>query len=272
MGIAISVKDMFTNGVHFGHKTSRWNPKMKKNIFGKRSGLHIIDLEKTATAFEKALNFIHTNIAEGKTMLWVATKGQTAVLVKEFAEASKTPFVVNRWLGGTLTNFRTIKARIRRLKTLEKQIETGELEKYTKKEQSKYKVELEKLEKTLGGLREMHSLPDLIFVTDINSDHLAITEAKKMGIPVVGLSDTNTDPTKIEYAIPSNDDAVNALNYMFGILNEVIVDAQNNPKKKETEKGEKTYKVDDKVIAEKEAGATEKKAPVAKKHVVAEKA
>ena len=260
MAISISLKDMIKNGVHFGHKASRWNPKMKKYIFGKRSGLHIINLEKTADKLVAAMDFVHDTIADGKTVLIVATKSQTATIVAEYAEAAKIPFVTNRWLGGTLTNFKTIKGRVKYLKKLEAQVESGELEKYTKKEQSGFQKELGILDKRLGGLRDMDNLPNVIFVTDINADAIAIKEAKKLGIPIVGFADTNTDPTSIDYAIPANDDAINSLKYLLGVLNEVILDARSNPKVKKEKEGEKKeMKISDEVIAEKEAGATHKK-------------
>jgi len=239
---------------------------MKKFIFGKRSGLHIINLEKTAEQLVTAMDFIHDAVAGGSTILIVATKSQTADLVAEYASAAKVPFVTNRWLGGTLTNFPTIKDRVKYLKRLEAQVESGELEKYTKKEQSGFQKEIVILEKRLGGLRDMQNLPDLMFVTDINADKIAIKEAKKIGIPVIGFADTNTDPSAVDYPIPANDDAVNSLKYLLGVLNEVIIDARNNPKvKKEKEAGNKEMKISEKVIAEKEAGAAKKKAPVAKK-------
>lgn len=271
MAISISLKEMLKCGVHYGHKASRWNPKMKKYIYGKRSGLHILDLEKTADCFVKALDFIHDQVSEGKNILFVATKLQTAEILSEYAKASSTPYVVNRWLGGTLTNFKTIKSRIKYFKDLESKMESGGLDKYTKKEKAKFQKELDTFERTLGGIRDLDKVPDLIFITDINADRIAITEAKKIGITVVGIADTNTDPSLVDYPIPSNDDAVNAMKYLLGIVNEVIVDAKKNPKKvKKEEKGEakkKEMEVPQEIIAEKEEGVKPKKAAPKKKAV-----
>ncbi len=226
---------MLENGVHFGHKASRWNPKMKKYIYTKNSGIHIIDLNHTADLFSDALNFIHSQIVEGKTILMVANKPQAAEILVEYASVLNVPYVVNRWLGGTLTNFTTIKKRIRHYKDLETKLASNDMERYTKKEKSVFQKEYEKLDKTFRGIRDLVALPDMIFVTDVNHDMIAVIEAIKVGIPVVGFADTNVDPLLLNYPIPANDDAPKSLRYLLGVINEVILDAKKNQKKKEEE-------------------------------------
>lgn len=261
MSVTISLKEMFKNGVHYGHKASRWNPKMKKYIYEKRSGIHLIDLEKSADKFAEALEFLHQELSQGKTMMFVATKLQTADLVAEYARATKTPYVIHRWLGGTLTNFKTIQSRIRFYKELEKRVDDPSLmERYTKKEQAEFRKELERLQQTLGGMKEVVAVPDILFVTDVNHDRIAITEAQKMGIPVVGFVDTNANPNLVDYPIPANDDAINSLKYLLGLVNEIILDARNiaTQAKVKQQNAETKQEISDDVIAEKEEGAKKK--------------
>jgi len=266
MSSTISLKEMFENGVHFGHKTSRWHPKMKKYIHAQASGIHIINLEKTADLFLQALEFIHKSVSDGKTILFVATKGQTAEVMKKHAEVCKVPYVLNRWLGGTLTNFKTIKGRIRYFKGLEEKVEKGAFEKYTKKEQANYKLELKKLTDRLGGIRDMERVPDIMFVTDVNRDMIAIKEAKKVGMKVVGFCDTNTNPELVDYPIPTNDDAIKALEYLFGIIVYTILHAKKNIKVRTKEMPKKAV-VNKAVLVEKEKAENQeiKKKEVAKK-------
>lgn len=219
----VDIKEMLEAAVHFGHKTQKWNPKMKRYIYTTKNGIHIFDLEKTKLALEKALDFIKKTASGGKTILFVSTKPQSAHLVIEAAEECRMPYVIHKWMGGLLTNFNTIKQRIRYLKNLKEQEKSGEFEKYTKKEASELRKTIEKLESALGGVRDLDALPDVVFVVDVLRDRIAVNEAKKMKIPVVGIVDSNADPDGVNYPIPANDDAVKSLTYLiqkvkYGIL------------------------------------------------------
>ncbi len=219
----VDIKEMLEAAVHFGHKTQKWNPKMKKFIYTSKNGIHIFDLEKTKAALEKAVEFVQKSASSGKTVLFVSTKPQSAHLVIEAAEACRMPYVIHKWMGGLLTNFSTIKQRIRYLKNLKDQEKNGEFEKYTKKEASELRKTIDKLESALGGVRDLDALPDLVFVVDALRDRIAVNEANKMKIPVVGIVDSNADPDGIQYPIPGNDDAVKSLTYLiqkvkYGIL------------------------------------------------------
>ena len=239
MSVSISPKEMFENGVHYGHKASRWNPKMKKYIFTKSSGIHIFDLEKTASSFQQALEYMYEILSENKNILFVSTKDQTSPILEEYAKAVEANYVTYRWLGGTLTNFKTIKSRIKHYKHLRDILsdeDNEDLKKHTKKEILLMQRELHDLEKSFAGIETMTKLPDALFITDANHDAIAILEAKKLGIPVIGFVDTNADPDKVDYAIPCNDDAPESLRYMLGKINELIAYTKMNPKKKEEKK------------------------------------
>jgi len=219
----VDIKEMLEAAVHFGHKTQKWNPKMKKYIYTTKNGVHIFDLEKTKDCLEKALEFIKKLSSGGKTILFVSTKPQSAHLVIEVAESCKMPYVIHKWMGGLLTNFSTIKQRIRYLKNLKDQEKNGEFEKYTKKEASELRKTIDKLESALGGVRDLDALPDAVFVVDALRDRIAVNEANKMKIPVIGIVDSNADPYGVNYTIPGNDDAVKSLTYLiqkvkYGIL------------------------------------------------------
>jgi len=219
----VDIKEMLEAAVHFGHKTQKWNPKMKKFIYTTKNGIHIFDLEKTKSSLEKALEFIKKAAASGKTILFVSTKPQSALLVVEAAEECRMPYVIHKWMGGLLTNFSTIKQRIRYLKNLKDQEKSGEFEKYTKKEASELRKTINKLESALGGVSSLDALPDMVFVVDALRDRIAVNEANKMKIPVVGIVDSNADPDGVNYPIPGNDDAVKSLTYLiqkvkYGIL------------------------------------------------------
>ncbi len=207
----ISMKQLLEAGVHFGHRTQRWNPKMKPYIYGARKGIYIIDLQKTLKLLEEAYDAVREVGSNGGTVLFVGTKKQAQQVIKQEAERCGAFYVNNRWLGGLLTNFNTIRTRIERLKQLEEMEANGEFEKYPKKEQSKMRKTLEKLRKNLGGVKNMTTTPDLIFVIDPRKERLAIEEANYLGIPIVGMVDTNCDPDPIDYLIPSNDDAIRAI-------------------------------------------------------------
>ena len=207
----VSMRDMLQAGVHFGHQTRFWNPKMKPFIFGARNGVHIINLEKTVPMFDDALNFIGNVAAKKGKILFVGTKRAASEAVKEAAGNCDQFYVNHRWLGGMLTNWKTVRQSIKRLKELETQAQDGTFEKLTKKEALMRTREMDKLEKSLGGIKDMGGLPDVLFVVDAEHEHIAIKEANNLGIPVVSIVDTNSNPDGIDYIIPGNDDAIRAV-------------------------------------------------------------
>jgi len=207
----LTMREMLEAGVHFGHQTNRWNPKMKPYIFGARNGIYIIDLQQTVPLFQKAYDFIVKTVSNGDKVLFVGTKRQAQDIMAEQATRANQFYVNNRWLGGTLTNFRTIKARLDRLHTIEKMEEDGTMEKLLKKERVRLNREKAKLEKNLGGIKEMNRLPGAIFVVDTKREHIAVAEARKLGIPVIALVDSNCDPELIDFVVPGNDDAIRSI-------------------------------------------------------------
>ncbi|WP_027408713.1 30S ribosomal protein S2 [Anoxybacteroides tepidamans] len=222
----ISMKQLLEAGVHFGHQTRRWNPKMKKYIFTERNGIYIIDLQKTVKKVEEAYNFVRDLAANGGKILFVGTKKQAQDSVKEEAERSGMFYVNQRWLGGTLTNFETIQKRIKRLKEIERMAEDGTFDVLPKKEVIGLKKELERLEKFLGGIKEMKQLPDALFVIDPRKERIAVAEARKLNIPIVGIVDTNCDPDEIDYVIPANDDAIRAVKLLTAKIADAILEAK----------------------------------------------
>jgi len=223
----LDVEEMAKAGLHFGHKTSKIHPKMEPYLYGVRNTIHIIDLEKTKEKLEEALNFIKNLISENKTLLIVGTKIQVKDLVKNMAKDCSLPYINERWLGGTFTNFEVIKKRIDYFKDLEKKKTEGQLEKYTKKERAKIDQELRDLEIKFGGIKNLEKLPDAIFVLDMKKDALAVKEARKKGILVIGISDTNVDPTLADYPIPANDNAISSVKYILDKVREVILKAKS---------------------------------------------
>jgi len=211
MTILLNMKELLEAGVHFGHQTRRWNPKMKPYIFGSRNGIHIIDLQKTVRLFKEIQDFIVRTVSEGYSVLFVGTKKQSHDSIIEESERCGMFYVVNRWLGGTLTNFQTIRKSIARLKELENMKLDGSINRYTKKEALLMEKDLLKLEKTFGGIKDMDELPGALFIVDPKREHIAVKEAKKMGIPVIAITDTNCDPDDIDYIIPGNDDAIRSI-------------------------------------------------------------
>ena len=207
----VTMKELLEAGVHFGHQTRRWNPKMKPFIFGARNGIYIIDLQKTVQLFKVAHDFVVKRIADGGKMLFVGTKKQAQDAIHEEAERCNMFFVNHRWLGGMLTNFQTIKKSIDKLKNFEKMKEDGSLKRFPKKEILNMEKKATKLEKSLGGIKNMNGLPDVVFVVDPHKENIAVQEARKMDIPVVAIVDSNCDPTEIDYVIPGNDDAIRAI-------------------------------------------------------------
>lgn len=207
----VSMREMLQAGVHFGHQTRYWNPKMGQYIFGARNKIHIINLEHTVPAFNESLEIIKNLASKKKKVLFVGTKRAAQKSVKEQAERSGQPFVSHRWLGGMLTNYKTIRASIRRYRDLEAQSQDGTFEKLTKKEALMRTRTMEKLERSIGGIKDMGGLPDALFVIDVDHERIAIQEANKLGIPVIGVVDTNSNPDGIDYVIPGNDDAIRAI-------------------------------------------------------------
>ena len=220
----ISMKQLLEAGVHFGHQTRRWNPKMAKYIFTERNGIYIIDLQKTVRKVDEAYNFIRSVAEEGKTVLFVGTKKQAQEAVKEEAARAGQFFVNERWLGGMLTNFQTIQKRIRRLKELEAMETDGTFEVLTKKEVMQLRHEMERLEKYLGGIKEMNKLPGALFVVDPRKEKIAVAEARKLNIPIVAIVDTNCDPDEIDYVIPGNDDAIRAVKLLTQAMADAIME------------------------------------------------
>jgi small subunit ribosomal protein S2 len=208
---AISMKLLLEAGVHFGHQTNKWNPKMKPYIFGARNNIYIIDLQQTVGMFQTAYNFVVDTVSQGKEVLFIGTKKQSQEAIKEEAVRSGMPYVNQRWLGGMLTNFITIKKSIDRLNTLTKMFDDDSIKAFPKKEITQLQKEKEKLENVLGGIRNMKSYPAAVFIVDPNREHIAVQEAKKLKIPIVGIVDTNCDPDDIDYIIPGNDDAIRAI-------------------------------------------------------------
>lgn len=211
MAAVINMKELLEAGVHFGHQTRRWNPKMKPYIFGARNGIHIIDLQKTVRLFKTTYEFVVRTVSEGYPVLFVGTKKQGHDSIVEESERCGMFFIVNRWLGGTLTNFQTIKKSIKRLKDIERMKEDGSINRYTKKEILKMEKELFKLEKNLGGIKNMDELPGAIFVVDPRREKIAVKEGRKLGIPVIAIADSNCDPDEIDFILPGNDDAIRAI-------------------------------------------------------------
>ncbi|MCL2088228.1 MAG: 30S ribosomal protein S2 [Oscillospiraceae bacterium] len=222
----VSMKQLLEAGVHFGHQTRRWNPKMAEYIFTERNGIYIIDLSKTAKKLEEAYMFIRDVVDGGSSILFVGTKKQAGDSVKEEAERCSMHFVNARWLGGMLTNFKTIRRRIDRLEQLLKMREDGTFGLLPKKEVIKLDLEIQKLEKFLGGIREMNDLPGALFIVDPRKERIAVAEAKKLGIPIVAIVDTNCDPDEVDYVIPGNDDAIRAVKLICGAMADAVIEAR----------------------------------------------
>jgi small subunit ribosomal protein S2 len=225
-GSAITMKQLLEAGVHFGHQTKRWNPKMKPYIFGARNGIYIIDLQKTVTLARNAFRFVSDAVARGGTVLFVGTKKQAQDAIREEAQRAGMFYVTNRWLGGTLTNFKTVKQGIERLKTIEKMSQDGTYDRLPKKEIASLEREREKLEKNLGGVKDLSRLPSALFIIDTKKEHIAVHEANRLGIPVVAVVDTNCDPQGIDYVIPGNDDAIRSIRLFTGKVAESCIEGK----------------------------------------------
>ena len=216
----VTMRQLLEAGVHFGHQTRRWDPKMRPYIFGERNGIHIIDLRQTLESAEKAYNFVKELTADGGTVLFVGAKKQAQAAIKDAADAAGMPYVNHRWLGGMLTNFQTIHKRIRYMLELEAMETSGEMQALPKKERLRLRRELEKLQTVLGGVRDMTRPPDAIFIIDVKNEHIAVTEATRLEIPIIAVVDTNCDPDNIDMVIPGNDDAIRAAHLIAGALAE----------------------------------------------------
>jgi small subunit ribosomal protein S2 len=223
MAVSVDIKQLLEAGAHFGHKTSRWHPRMAEYIHSKRDGTHIIDLTKTVQKLDDALGFIEQSASEGKQILWVGTKAQAHDMVKKAAEETGMPYVVERWLGGMLTNRNTMSVRIKHLKDLEANMENGALAaKYNKLEVQRFQEEINEMNHIYGGIKNMVAKPGVVFVVDINNDINAIREARKLGIKIVAIADTNTDPSLVDYPIPANDDAIRSLQLIVNYVQQAV--------------------------------------------------
>lgn len=254
----ITIKEMLSCGVHFGHQTHRWNPKMKNYVFGTRAGIHIIDLQKSVVMAQTAADFVKSVAAQGGKMIFVGTKKQASTVVKEAAERCGQYYIVKRWLGGTLTNFVTIKASIDRLRKLDMMKEKGDFAYYNKKEQSRLDKEYQKLMEYLEGIKDMKELPKAIFIVDLKKEHIAVHEAKVLGIPVVGISDTNADPDVIQYPIPGNDDAIRSIQLFANLVADSYLEGAKSYQDKirsSTDKGDEAQEPSTKATAKETAAA-----------------
>ncbi len=222
----VSMRQLLEAGVHFGHQTRRWNPKMKRFILGERNGIYLIDLRKTLTGVESAYSFVRDLVADGGTILFVGTKKQTQGPVAEYAEACNMPYVNQRWLGGMLTNFATVSGRVKRMQELRTMEAAGDFEGMPKREALQHTRELEKLSRNLGGIANLERLPNAVFVIDTKKEHIAVTEARKLGLPVVAVVDTNCDPDVIDYVIPGNDDAIRSGSLMCRVIADAVVEGR----------------------------------------------
>ncbi len=259
----VAMKQLLEAGVHFGHQTRRWDPRMAEYIFQARNGIHIIDLQKTSKKLDEAYEFIREQAEEGKTILFVGTKKQAQECMKEAALKCGMYYVDNRWLGGMLTNFDTIQKRIQRLKDLEAMAEDGTFDVLPKKEVILLKKEMEKLEKNLGGIKEMTELPGVIFLVDPKKERIAILEAKKLGIPTVGLVDTNCNPEDVDYVIPGNDDAIRAVKLIADVMANAVIEGKQGEsfdienETAEQEVSEEPESIEEVVANEEETEATD---------------
>ena len=234
----LSIKQLLECGVHFGHQTKKWNPKMKRYIFGERNGIYIINLQETAKGVDKAYDFVKTMVGEGRNLLFIGTKKQATESIQEEALRCNMFYVNQRWLGGMLTNFSTIKARINYLKDLENKKSSGYFENLNKKEIASIEKEITKLTKSLGGIKDMNRLPDAVFIVDPQKEHLAVKEAKKLNIPIVAMVDTNCNPEEIDFVIPGNDDAIEAVKLITSKVADAVLEGKAgiSPQKYEEKK------------------------------------
>ncbi|UCD35135.1 MAG: 30S ribosomal protein S2 [Nitrospiraceae bacterium] len=257
--MVVTMKELLEAGVHFGHQVKRWNPKMKRYIFGQRNGIYIIDLQKTVKLFEVAYNYVRDLASRGDSILFVGTKKQAQDVILEEALRSQSFYVNQRWLGGMLTNFKTVKQGIEKLKKIEKMNEDGTYELLTKKEVAKYETERQRLEKNLSGVKDMDRLPGAVVVIDPKKESISIAEARKLSIPIVALVDTNCDPDEVDYVIPGNDDAIRSIKLVTSKMAEAVLEGRNILNKTLEQAAEKE------AIAEKEAQTEQQEAELQEK-------
>ena len=251
----ISLKQLLEAGVHFGHQTRRWNPKMKRFIHGERSGIHIVDLHQTLNHLESSYVFIRDLVANGGTVLFIGTKKQAQDSIQSYAERCNMPYINERWLGGMLTNFQTISKRVSKMQDYRRMRDSGEFEAMPKKEALLIGRELVKLERNLGGIRDMAKLPDAVFVLDTKKEHIAVTEARKIGIPIVAVVDTNCDPDLIDYAIPGNDDAIRAGELMSRVISDAVLEGRFIHSKRQGAEAVKRNALQESEVAEQQVQA-----------------
>jgi len=251
----ISMKQLLEAGVHFGHQTRRWNPKMKRFIHGERSGIHIVDLHQTLGHLEKSYIFIRDLVADGGTVLFIGTKKQAQESIQSYAERCNMPYINERWLGGMLTNFQTISKRVSKMKDYQRMRDSGEFESMPKKEALLISRELVKLERNLGGIRDMEKLPQAVFILDTKKEHIAVTEARKVGIPIVAVVDTNCDPDLVDFAIPGNDDAIRAGELMSRVISDAVREGRFIRSKRVTDDAPQRNALEEADIAEQQAKA-----------------
>lgn len=235
--MAVTMKELLEAGVHFGHRTQRWNPRMRPYIFTERSGIHIIDLQQTLAQLNASAQRITDIVAKGGAVLFVGTKRQAQATIRAEAERCQMPYVNERWLGGTLTNWATIRQRLEFLLTTERKMDSGEFKNYTKKERLSIQREVDKLNRRIGGLKVMRKLPDIVFVVDTSLEDLAVTESNRLHIPIVGMVDTNADPSPVEYVIPSNDDAIRSVKLIVSVIADAVVEGINIRDQRQVDSG-----------------------------------
>ena len=246
----ITMKQLLETGVHFGHQTKRWNPKMKKYIYGERNGIHIVNLEKTVDLIENDVYpFVVETVKKGKSVLFVGTKKQAQDAIKEEAERCGQYYINSRWLGGTLTNFKTIRSRVDRLNKLNNMEKMGEFDLLPKKEVAQLVAERDKLELNLGGIKDMRSLPGLMFIVDPSQEDIAVLEAKKLNIPIVAITDTNCDPDLIDHVIPGNDDAIRAVKLIASVIADAVIEANQGEQLAKEEVAEEVKSMDEAMVA-----------------------
>jgi small subunit ribosomal protein S2 len=233
----VTMRQLLGAGVHFGHQTRRWNPKMKRFIFGERNGIYIVDLHQTLDRIDTAYRFVREDVARGGSVLFVGTKKQAQEPVERQAAACGMPYVNFRWLGGMLTNFQTVHSRVAKLRELQRQVDSGEVELMSKKEGLKVRRDLAKLERNLGGIKNLEKLPSIIFVIDTKKEHIAVTEANRLHIPVVAVVDTNCDPDVIDYVIPGNDDAIRSANLMCRVISDAVIEGREMSRRRNARPG-----------------------------------
>ena len=246
---SLSMKELLEAGVHFGHQTRRWNPKMKRYIYGARNGIYIIDLHQTLKLFDDAQNFVQDTIRAGGNLLFVGTKKQAQEAIVEAAGRSRQYFVNQRWLGGMLTNYRTIQIRIKKLEELNKMIEDGTMEKLPKKEAAALTEQRDKLERYLGGIKTLPKLPDALFIVDLKKERIAVAEARRLEIPIVAIVDTNCDPDEVDYVIPGNDDAIRAIKLISNKIADAVIEVKQEEWDREAERLASGEPIEPEVVA-----------------------